>query len=267
MKKLFMMILTLCLVGCSGGGLSSSATGSDIKIEDINWSVTEGTQYGIKYANFIYTNNSSYDIYTIQLNYAFKDGVTDDDLKVFDEEKENSKWSDDDVKSITMQALTEEFVAAGSKSSGVALNYNGTYNPVLTMKGYELMEPSDISIAYLAGDTMYYETYNYKTQEYTAVSNKKAYSWESTTLSALMPEPKDFKVVTMGSYDDTYLYFDIYGATLDEYKNYVQQCKDKGFTESASGDDDSYTAKNSDGVELTIMYYDTGHIDVSLTTY
>ena len=52
--------------------------------------------------------------------------------------------------------------------------------------------------------------------------------------------------------------------TIDDYKDYVKACEDKGFTIDHSKDDEYYSAKDANGYKLTLRYLGFNKIEISL---
>lgn len=79
--------------------------------------------------------------------------------------------------------------------------------------------------------------------------------WSDYVLSEKLPEPKTLKGKL--NYDSSSsLSIDIVGVDKNEYKNYVNACKDKGFTIDSYNSSDSFRAKNEDGYSLYVYYDD-----------
>lgn len=79
--------------------------------------------------------------------------------------------------------------------------------------------------------------------------------WSDYVLSEKLPEPKTLKGKL--NYDSSSsLSIDIVGVDKNEYKNYVNACKDKGFTLDIYNSSDSFSAKNEEGYSLYVDYYD-----------
>lgn len=97
------LISMAMLTGCNNGNNSSDGTKSKkipIKIEDIAWSVEEEIVEGEREVVFSYTNNTKYTIGDMEIKFTLKDGITDEELKVFDTCKEEHNIADDKIKDI-----------------------------------------------------------------------------------------------------------------------------------------------------------------------
>ena len=79
--------------------------------------------------------------------------------------------------------------------------------------------------------------------------------WSDYVLSEKLPEPKTLKGKL--NYDSSSsLSIDIIDVDKNEYKNYVNTCKNKGFTLDIHNSSDSFSAKNEEGYSLYIYYND-----------
>lgn len=79
--------------------------------------------------------------------------------------------------------------------------------------------------------------------------------WPTSGLAAMLPKPNSDKgtvvIDNAESFDA-----DIDGWKKSDYDDYVEQCKDKGFTVDAVDDGDSYEAYTEDGHHLELSFYD-----------
>ena len=110
MKKTLATLLSLTMVlgftGCTGennGGtvFDTAFSAKDaIKIEDIDWNVTESVMDGERFVSFNYTNNSKFTILDIEMEFVQKSNVTKEQLSVFDELKEEREWTDEEISDI-----------------------------------------------------------------------------------------------------------------------------------------------------------------------
>lgn len=89
--------------------------------------------------------------------------------------------------------------------------------------------------------------------------------WSDYVLSEKLPEPKTLKGKL--NYDSSSsLSIDIVGVDKNEYKNYVNACKDKGFTLDIYNSSDSFRAKNEEGYSLYV-YYDDDDKEYSISLH
>lgn len=90
------------------------------------------------------------------------------------------------------------------------------------------------------------------------------YKWIETELSELVPKP-DAEIVESRSYMDSF-FADVYGMTDSDFDDYVAKCKESGFDEVITDDQDTFKASNGDGIELVIDYMeDSKSFTIGLT--
>lgn len=81
------------------------------------------------------------------------------------------------------------------------------------------------------------------------------FEWENMVLAEMLPEPPSNKGSNLMN-SDSYLSIDIHDVSKNEYKDYVNACREKGFTEDLSETSDFYSATNKAGYKLMLYYYD-----------
>lgn len=252
------LIATLLLLSITGCGSSyTSAVGSQkakkipIKIEDIEWSVDEEIVNGERALAFNYTNNTKYTIGDLLIEFTLKDGITDEELKVFDTIKEENDMTDEEIKDIDITGYSHKFADPQETVSGIV--YCSVES---SMAQYEVMQPDIATIVYIDNDKAYKIYYDFKSQKFSWGDENgiEIYQWAEGELANMIPKPNVPSVLC--SENETGFGFTSYGASKDQFKEYVQACKDKGFTYDTSNSDTYYNAKNSEGYELSIHYFD-----------
>ncbi len=79
------------------------------------------------------------------------------------------------------------------------------------------------------------------------------FQWPDSEIARLLPVPESN--VGSISWEATYGFVIYVGETTrDQYDNYIELCKDKGFTFDYRKGDDYYYADNEDGYQLTLRY-------------
>ena len=90
----------------------------------------------------------------------------------------------------------------------------------------------------------------------TSTSNEyETINWDYIILKDQLPEIKSHKG-DIYSNSDTRLHIDIKVKTEKEYRDYIEECKKKGFTINAKNETSSYEASNKDGYQLELWYSD-----------
>jgi hypothetical protein len=80
----------------------------------------------------------------------------------------------------------------------------------------------------------------------------------------VLPEPSTKKGEVISN-SDTPFSADLYKCSSSDYSDYVEACKEKGFTVDAETNTTSYSAYNEEGYELRLSYYESSEeISVSL---
>ena len=88
------------------------------------------------------------------------------------------------------------------------------------------------------------------------VREEKEFKWPNSALAQLLPTPKShFGKVTRDSADC--LTVDVAKTTQADFDEYVEQCREKGFTENYEKSEFTYDADNADLFHLHIYYYDS----------
>lgn len=87
-------------------------------------------------------------------------------------------------------------------------------------------------------------------------SDKKvAYSWPTTGLATLLPEP-EFKYGKITKESANEFEIEFYDVEQKDFDSYVDSCKSKGFSVDFEKKNDSYKAKDAKGNQLTVEYND-----------
>lgn len=89
--------------------------------------------------------------------------------------------------------------------------------------------------------------------EYDDASSYSDIKWPDSKLASMLPTPKStYGEITLDSSDS--LSVDIAKTESADFKEYVKQCKSKGFTVDYTNMDGYYSADNKDGYSLTLSY-------------
>ncbi len=271
MSVCFLVGLSIVMLAACGGGNANTKSSDgaskdkggevstekmELKVEDIDWRVEESILDGEKFLSLNYTNNSDYTIMDVEITFKQKEGVTKEQLSVFDDYKESLDYSDEDVAKIYILGYNRKCTRPGETAKDSPLVLNGTYHLAESVEQYELMEPETMSVAFIGSDDKAYAMYyDYKSQLYGSSTHDGAdiHQWSDKELAKLI-DPLDCVAVTVDIDDDDSFWFSAYGVKKDMFKSYVEEVKSKGFTEEADEDDDSYEAENSDGISVDISF-------------
>lgn len=90
--------------------------------------------------------------------------------------------------------------------------------------------------------------------------------WPNSVLAQMLPKAKD--TCNRAYFNDSYVDITLENVTKKDFQEYVEACKEKGFTEEADYTDSTYTAYNKDAYELSVFYFDTRNksMDITLNT-
>lgn len=256
MKKLISIIFMAGILFSLSACDSTKMNSKTVKVEDIDWNVTEGIIEGQRYPIFEYTNNSECTIVDVEMKFTLKNDLTAEQISVLNSAKEQYKWSDDKLSDVYILGYNRKIVEPQMTSKGSACVFNGTYQTVNDIEQYNLMEPDIVQIAYMKSDDKVYSIYyDFKKQEYTEDTNDgiAAVDWSGSEISKLIEKP-DVKVLKVSSDKENKFSFSAFGVSNDVFVKYVENCKSKEFTnvgfESANG----YRASNSNGYEVDVKY-------------
>lgn len=81
------------------------------------------------------------------------------------------------------------------------------------------------------------------------------FEWDNMALAEIIPEPES----NLGSHlmnSEDYLSVDVHEVSKEAYKEYVNSCRERGFTVDMSETDGYYSASNAEGYELMLYYFD-----------
>ena len=136
-------------------------------------------------------------------------------------------------------------------------------------KGFTVeAEQSDLSYyAYNADGyklSLYYDENDSKMSiSVDAAKEYGALVWPDSEIASMLPVPKS----TTGEItqdDEKGFAAYVSDTPIEEYNAYVAACADKGFTVEASESEKSYSAKNSDGYQLSVSYQGNGVMSISV---
>ncbi len=92
----------------------------------------------------------------------------------------------------------------------------------------------------------------------------KNLNWPTTGLATMLPDPPTKKGEVNYDYDDSFS-ADVAECSEDQYKAYIESCKDKGFTTDAKSASSSFEAYTGEGYKLSLSYYSySKQISISL---
>ncbi len=103
-------------------------------------------------------------------------------------------------------------------------------------------------------------------QKYSLESDsEETVQWTEKEIGTEIDKP-EAEVIKVTLDLDDYLCFDVYGVSESQFEEYMDLCKERGYTKDADKDEDSYDAERDDGYSVSIDYDQTDCImDVSVS--
>lgn len=156
---------------------NSNTIVSDIKIEEINWSVGPGTVKGENYIVMEFVNNSKYTINSFELKFTEKASVLEEEKDRFYSDIQQSQGFDDDYMTkfkeskkqlnqpITMYGKSEDSVKPSESSQKIKCYYYGGWSSKNVIHS-DLLTPSIATIEYTKDNIEYTLYYNFESNSY-----------------------------------------------------------------------------------------------------
>ena len=286
-KKVLVTVLTATMIfgmtACGGSDNTGSGAGNTgkqevkeskseaPKIEEIDWNVDEGIVDGERTVALELTNNTKLTITGFEITFTERADLIDEEKEAFYSEiKKLFKPDDDEMETlkaekIAMHAGTERVALPGDTISKIDVYYYGGYYYMRNLEHYSLVTPDIATISYVDGDTIYKEYYDFKSKKYTMDDEKeKAQYWTESDLGRVIPKPDVPVLKEDGRDDEECFMFDAYGMTMDDFNAYIDQCKEKGFTEDVGEHEGFYSADNAEGYNI-YAYYEEDNYNLSMT--
>lgn len=277
MKRLVGLVLCglLCitLAGCGNEAASPSQSGESpqseasgtptddaITIEQIDYEVTSGIDNGTRRVVFGYTNNSDYAIVGLSLELALREDAESEDIEAAYDYMFELGVTEENIREGRM-TCEWMFVVDPGESSADSVAHFGMYY-INNIEQYDLMQPDMMTIQFLYDGKIYEEYYDYRSGTYSLSSNIiDPNQWGDGELSEAIPKPENALVVGVRDLD-TQFSFDVQGMTQEQFNDYVEACKEAGFTENVTSTDSVFYADNVDGkYQVDLLWYSTGGLN------
>lgn len=240
---------------------SSKSDENLIEIEDIDWKVEKGIYDDRRDLMFSYTNNSNYDILDFSIDFVLKPDLSDDEIKLLKKIKGLDDQTNEDFRKIEVEApsvgykniLTETGTKLSPQPCWIYGKHTLSEEETIELGLYDLMVPDVANIKYISEDKIYDVYYDFKNDSYTEKEVTKAFSWSEKKLASLLPKP-DLEVGVIDTDYENYYNFEGYGVDDLFFNDYVNKCKEKGFTVDPASNTDYYYADNADGYNARVDY-------------
>lgn len=262
---LLLLLAAIILLAACGNADSPIAgvgeTKKDVSIEEIQWQVEESILDGERYVMLSYCNNSEYAITEFELQFNQKKNLTQESVDQFYLDLKEKYDLDDSTyeglktEEISMHVESERLVAPGENVKNEHCYYFGGYIYVRNFDHYQLVEPDIVTFKYVKDDKIHTCYYDFRSKKYFVEEKvEAAYYWTTSTLGQLISKP-DFMVVKNDGRDDDKLFsFEAFGVSLDEFNNYVNDCKAKGFIVDSRSHSGFYSADDANGYNVYLSY-------------
>lgn len=255
------MIVSLC--GCGEKTTDVSKMSEEdfdatkaFSIDDIDWVVEETIVDGVRTVTLDYTNNTGYTILEVEIDYVLKDGVTREELAVFDEVKEEYEWSDEDVEELYIYSNNRRCAESGEHVGGYYSYINGLAY-VDNMEQMAVMDCDIMEICFVGpGDKAYTIYYDFRNDEFSEASSspRQLHQWSEYEISDRLPT-MDFVEVELSGDDEDRVHYHAYGVTNEDYNAYKDAVIAAGYVNDVFETDNSYDATNADGYEIDLYHY------------
>lgn len=273
----------MCLPGCSGGNKpdrgeapvsqnsvpkdspTNSPKGDGFDFNNIDWTVEQGIRDGERYVFLSFTNNSNYTLTDLEFAFTEKPEITEEEKTTYFNdlmaslELEADAASELQARPISMSAHSEQIVEPGESVANVNCYYYNGYYYVKNIDHYSLVVPDIATVQYIEDDKIYTVYYDFASNKLSKDSTvETAYDWPQSALGDKLPKP-DVKVVKKGYESKSYLSLDVYGLSLAQFNSYVDDCKSLGYTTDEYEHDGYYSAKDSEGYDISLCYTDDNY--------
>lgn len=257
------LLLALMMAGCGSqeGQQQSSAPATPekdaIKIEQLDYSVSNVVEDGRRRVALEFVNNSSYEIAECRFDFALNSDVTDEEITEAFSSMDAVSDKNQIITAIRQYGIHAEFdygTDAGAVSVSEPLLL-GTYY-LTDMSQYELTSLDMVAISYIKDGKMYKETYDAVNDSYSLDSDVIDISqWSDSELASIVPQPENVYITSVHESNNQFS-FDATNVTQEEYDAYVAAAKAAGFDSDVTSSDSFYYAHSADGkYDFDIFYY------------
>lgn len=249
------LLMVFSLTGCAQTSGEFSAKDA-IKIEDIDWHTTESILDGDRIVSFNYTNNSKYTILDVEMTFKQKPDVTKEQLSAFDDYIELHQCSDEEIKEIYILGYNRKVAEPKETVSDSPCCINGTYSYVESAAQLDIMEPDMATIVFEGRDQKGYTVYyDFKSKTYSESSEGgiDLHQWSDSGIADQIPKI-DAPAVIVSNDSEDYFSFKAFGVTGNDFREYVNAVKEKGFETDCYESNTSYSASNAGVANVYCTY-------------
>lgn len=219
----------------------------------IDFEISQGiNEYGDKSLMLTYTNNTNHPIVGGQFMYDLKTDLTSDEESLLSQLQKEYEVDDDDLDWAYFLASNECYTEPGETAKPAS--YTFVLNTIDDLAYCDLADSGTATIIYLNNDKFYTSQYDFESKTFTPASPRgNAYDWMTSEIGLTIPQIDECpRVVSTDEEDSGFVYN--YNVSLDEFEEYVDRCKEAGFSTVEFDGGSNCTLANDEGVELSIYY-------------
>ena len=234
---------------------------TQVNIEDVDWAVEEKIIDEERQTVFGYTNNSPYPIVEVSVVFAEKEGLaTEERYAVYEEISDALDLSDEELEElkdrpISVTATAEVLAQPGETKGNAYLYYFDGLFSLLNKEHYQVLDPDMATIRFLHENEIHTEYYDFRSGSYsTEAETEPATYWSESPLAEQVPVPESIVIQESGRDDEECFMFRAWGFSLEKFNEYIEQCKEKGFSQEPAEYEGFYSADNAEGVNIYANY-------------
>lgn len=278
-KLLLLFICTFFLIGltaCGGSGSNNTDTSGEeapeqwevlekeMSIDDFDWDVKRTSLYGTRCYLLSLVNNSEYELLGVQMDYGYKDDVTDKQRSVFRPfMKEHKDWINDDlgISDVKLRGYRNEYIPVGGSVDKVPILIGideYTWQDIPNKKQFNLMEPSELQVIVVGKEKeLIAMSYDFYDKSWTSGETIEYNTWSYIDDEGRVPKPKNCYYVVKNEYENINTFnVDVYKTNKNKYNKYVKRLKKRGFSRNELTSSGYYSAENKRGDKVIVNYKD-----------
>lgn len=250
-------VMIFSMTGCGdSAGFGEFSAKDAIKIEDIDWITTESILDGERIVSFNYTNKSKYTILDVEMEFTQKPDVTKEQMSAFDDYIEWRELTDEEINEIYILGYNRKVAEPNETVTDSPCCIDGTFTYVESAAQLEAMEPNMVTIVFEGKDKKGYTVYyDFKSKTYSESSEGgiDLHQWSDSGIADQIPKI-DAPAVIVSNDSEDYFSFKAFGVTGNDFREYVNAVKEKGFETDCYENNTSYSASNAGVANVYCTY-------------
>lgn len=168
-------------------------------------------------------------------------------------------------KEISMSTGSERVVNPGESVDKARCYYYSGYYYLNDISHYNLMQPDIATIKYISDGNVYTEYYDFISKKYsTEDKTEKAVQWSNYDIGNEVDKPEAEMIKVDLDYEDLFS-FCVHGISMSQFDEYVEMCKERGYTKNAVDQEGWYDSDREDGYSVLLDYDDDDYkMDVTV---